>query len=80
MIGEKQDKDELLFRAQLLHRRMLTMGPEYALPRLGLALDLATLTMHRWKNNTVDIKTKRESLERVTRFVLNNPVQSGSST
>lgn len=63
------DRTQIILEAKLLHRFMLHhRNPRYALPRLGLALDLASLKVA----GDPDIADRGLSLERITRFVERN--------
>ncbi len=63
---------ELLRKAVKLHRHMLRQSsPRFALPRLGLALDLASLAVK--DGNTIsDIDERKLTLARIARFVERN--------
>ena len=63
---------EIIEKARELHAFMLRKrNPRYALPRLGLALDLASMAVKN-TNNPLDVRDRWDSMIRITRFVERN--------
>jgi len=70
-MGYNADR-EIIWKARELHRYMLRQKKRcYALPRLGLALDLASMAVKN-TNKLTDIQDRNESMDRITRFVERN--------